>query len=138
MKICANRRKKDKAYTAGVGGAFGTGTRSQAEKQAGMRAMTAAQKLAHEEAEREKSEKEKDRDKDEVENERKADNFHNWMIKIINCKLKNPLQIALLNKIIDMKPIDGNSDQANNDLLPKLYELFFDWPKPKTVKQIEE
>jgi len=56
-----------------------------------MRAMTAAQKLAHEEAEREKSEKEKDRDKDEVENERKADNFHNWMIKIINCKLKNPL-----------------------------------------------
>jgi hypothetical protein len=37
-----------------------------------------------------------------------------------------------------MKPIDGNSDQANNNLLPKLYELFFDWPKPKTAKEIEE
>ena len=40
--------------------------------------------------------------------------------------------------IIDMKPIDGNSDQASNDLLPKLYDLFFDWPKPLNNKQIEE
>ena len=37
-----------------------------------------------------------------------------------------------------MKPIDGDGDQATNDLLPKLYDLFFDWPKPKTAKEIED
>jgi hypothetical protein len=37
-------------------------------------------------------------------------NLHtNWMKKLVERTLDEPLKMSLLEKIIDMKPIDGNS-----------------------------
>ena len=52
-----------------------------------------------------------------------------WMQNLVKRTLEDPLKVQLLSKIIDMKPIDGESLQYKHGLLPDLYNLFFNWPK---------
>ena len=57
-------------------------------------------KLSHEEKERRTMQRAADL---------KYDNHTHWMRNLVSRTLDDPLKVNLLSKIIDMKPIDGNS-----------------------------
>lgn len=90
MKVCANRRNKDARHLHGSGGTYGTGKQTAVGKRNRLKAMTAEERKAQEEKDRIEKER-AERDKEEVEAEQRVLDFHDWMINMINCKIKSPV-----------------------------------------------
>jgi len=59
----------------------------------------------------------------------KYDIHTDWLEKLVQKTLEDPIKKQLLSKFIDMDSIDGNSLCNRHGLLPNLYKLFFEWPK---------